>query len=296
MMSKRMYAGIWGLFLALMLSSCKTPVSFTDDFSSKTSEETTTTDDSTSDDNADDSTDDPSDDSETVPDSEVVGEVCDQLDSDSHNAALGDIMQDPFLNISFASGKGLVLPKGSCVKRTVKEDSDTRREILYEYSCREVKGVVNLISTREEENGVVISVIDTDVDVYGKAGLIRNIQSTHTHTRLASGAIQIDREFEETSTLEGVQHQITGVSFYDFIPDEDAAKGAGFVQISGNVSHVKGGVTQNVYSVSSDGLHRAACGFDDGVVTMRSSDKITTVAYSGCGKPAITQADTEVVE
>lgn len=292
MMSKRMHAGIWGLFLALMLSSCKTPVSFTEEFSSKTSEETTTTDDSPSDDSADDS----ADDSETVPDSEVVGEVCDQLDSDSHNASQGDIMQDPFLNISFASGKGLVLPQGPCVKRTVKEDSDVRREILYEYSCREVKGVVNLISTREEENGAVVSVIDTDVDVYGKAGLIRNIQSTHAHTRLGSGAIQIDREFEETSTVEGVQHQITGVSFYDFIPDEDAAKGAGFVQISGNVSHLKGGVTQNVYSVSSDGLHRAACGFDDGIVTMRSSEKITTVTYSGCGKPAINQADAEVVE
>lgn len=291
-MSKRMYAGIWGLLLALILSSCKTPVSFTEEFSSKTSEETTT-DDSTSDDGVDDSTDD---DSETVPDSEVVGEVCDQLDSDAHNAAQGDIMQDPFMNISFASGKGLVLPQGPCVKRTVKEDSDVRREILYEYSCREVKGVVNLISTREEENGSVISVIDTDVDVYGKGGLLRNIQSTHTHTRLGNGAIQIDREFEETSTVEGVQHQITGVSFYDFIPDEDSVKGAGFVQISGNVSHVKGGVTQNVYSVSSDGLHRAACGFDDGVVTMRSSDKVTTVTYAGCGKPAISQADAEVVE
>ncbi|BEV66913.1 hypothetical protein Bb109J_c0333 [Bdellovibrio bacteriovorus] len=291
-MSKRMYAGIWGLFLALMLSSCKTPVSFAEEFSSKTSEETTTTDDSTSDGSSDDSTDD----SETVPDSEVVGEVCDQLDSDSHNASQGDIMQDPFLNISFASGKGLVLPQGLCVKRTVKEDSDVRREILYEYSCREVKGTVNLISTREEENGAVVSVVDTDVDVYGKTGSVRNIQSTHTHTRLASGAIQIDREFEETSTVEGVQHQVTGVSFYDFIPDEDSAKGAGFVQISGNVSHLRGGVTQNVYSVSSDGLHRAVCGFDDGVVTMRSSEKITTVTYSGCGKPAITQANAEVVE
>ncbi|WP_374027868.1 hypothetical protein ACES2J_01710 [Bdellovibrio bacteriovorus] len=292
MMSKRMYAGIWGLFLALMLSSCKTPVSFAEEFSSKTSEETTTTDDSTSDGSSDDSTDD----SETVPDSEVVGEVCDQLDSDSHNASQGDIMQDPFLNMSFASGKGLVLPQGPCLKRTVKEDSDVRREILYEYSCREVKGTVNLISTREEENGAVVSVVDTDVDVYGKTGSIRNIQSTHTHMRLTSGAIQIDREFEETSTVEGVQHQVTGVSFYDFIPDEDSAKGAGFVQISGNVSHLRGGVTQNVYSVSSDGLHRAVCGFDDGVVTMRSSEKITTVTYSGCGKPAITQANAEVVE
>ncbi|MGE9745038.1 hypothetical protein [Bdellovibrio bacteriovorus] len=292
MMSKRMYAGIWGLFLALMLSSCKTPVSFAEEFSSKTSEETTTTDDSTSDGSSDDSTDD----SETVPDSEVVGEVCDQLDSDSHNASQGDIMQDPFLNMSFASGKGLVLPQGPCVKRTVKEDSDVRREILYEYSCREVKGTVNLISTREEENGAVVSVVDTDVDVYGKTGSVRNIQSTHTHMRLTSGAIQIDREFEETSTVEGVQHQVTGVSFYDFIPDEDSAKGAGFVQISGNVSHLRGGVTQNVYSVSSDGLHRAVCGFDDGVVTMRSSEKITTVTYSGCGKPAITQANAEVVE
>lgn len=291
-MSKRMYAGIWGLFLALMLSSCKTPVSFAEEFSSKTSEETTTTDDSTSDGSSDDSTDD----SETVPDSEVVGEVCEQLDSDSHNASQGDIMQDPFLNMSFASGKGLVLPQGPCVKRTVKEDSDVRREILYEYSCREVKGTVNLISTREEENGAVVSVVDTDVDVYGKTGSIRNIQSTHTHMRLTSGAIQIDREFEETSTVEGVQHQVTGVSFYDFIPDEDSAKGAGFVQISGNVSHLRGGVTQNVYSVSSDGLHRAVCGFDDGVVTMRSSEKITTVTYSGCGKPAITQANAEVVE
>lgn len=275
-----MSAGIWGLFLALMLSSCKTPVSFAEEFTSKTSEETST------DDTADDSTDD----SDTVPDSEVVGEVCDQLDSDSHNASLANVLLDPFIDLSFSSLQGLKFPRGSCVTRTVLEDEVLRRVILLQYSCEDVKGSVRIQSEQEELGGTVTSKVDTNVVVYSKES-IRTVQSSLTHLSFVGGATQIDREFNVTYGKDGLSHQITGVLFYDFIPDEaESHNGVGFVDVSGNISHMKEGIIENVYSLTSAGLHRDRCGFDDGSVILRSSRKETTATYKGCGQPAITQA------
>ncbi|UXR65413.1 hypothetical protein EZJ49_03995 [Bdellovibrio bacteriovorus] len=95
------------------------------------------------------------------------------------------------------------MPRGPCVSQKTVEDSELRREIRYEYFCREIKGVVSFISTREEEKGVVISVVDTDVDVWSPRG-VRHIQSVSTHSQFENGASQVDREFEESFTRDGV--------------------------------------------------------------------------------------------
>lgn len=291
MLSKNISVRILNCVLLLVLSSCKSPVAFTESFSSKTSSDETTSEDTSGETEGSDESTEPVD-SDTE---EIVADICDQMNADTHNAAQGDIFKDPLLTLSFVSDRNLLLPQGPCVNKRVIENSELRREIRYEYFCRDIKGVVNFISTREEEKGVVISVIDTDVDVWNPHG-VRHVQSVSTHSQFENGASQVDREFEESVTRDGVEHRITGVSFYDFIPDEEAAsKGQGFVEISGSLSHQKGEVVESVYSLSSKGLHRAACGFDDGVIVLRSSSKVTTATYSGCGRPKVSQKGVEEV-
>lgn len=279
------------LVFSLFLASCKVPATFSESFGVASS-----TDDSEDSDDSDESTDGADGESDSS-DKDVVEEVCGHLDSDTHNAALKDVMNDPFMHISFASGVDLLMPRGPCVRQDVLQDTEHVRKVQFTYSCREVKGIVVWTTSREEEVGSTESIVEADVEVFGKNGNVREVQSVLTHARFLDGASQVDREFQETYFKDGVSHTIAGVYFYDFIPDEESElTGEGFVQISGNVSHTKGDVIENVYSLTSEGLHRAACGFDDGRIVLRTSERVKTVTYAGCGRPRVADSKVESVE
>lgn len=277
-MTKSAVESVIKLSLCLALVSCKSPMSFSDAVISISSESSSTSSSSSE---------------ITEGDETVIDSICNQSDSDSRNSLQGDVMQNPFLDMSFSMGKAVHVPAKKCMTPTVIEDSDTKREILYEYDCSEIVGDVRFVS--EYKDTSVASLVQTDIELTGKDKSKRQIKSIYSRERLQDGSVQIDKEFEESFAAEGVNNVITGTSFYDFAPekseDGEVIEGKGYVDVSGTVTHLKGGVVHSMRIVSSDGLHRSRCGFDEGSITIKDTQKIITIEFAGCGKKSVKTAE-----
>ncbi|WP_374077204.1 hypothetical protein [Bdellovibrio bacteriovorus] len=273
-MTKNAMESVVKLSLCLALVSCKSPMSFSDAMTSISSESSSTASSSSE---------------ITESDEIVIDSVCNQSDSDSQNSLQGDVMQNPFLDMSFSMGKVVHVPAEKCMTPTVIEDSDTKREILYEYDCPEIAGDVRFVS--EYKDTSVASLVQTDVELMGKDKSKRHIKSIYSRERLQDGSVQIDKEFEESFAVQGVNHVITGTSFYDFAPekteDGEVVAEKGYVDVSGTVTHLKEGVVHSTRIVSSDGLHRSRCGFDEGSITIKDTQKTITIEFLGCGKKSV---------
>lgn len=282
-MARNWILNISRLSLCLILASCKAPVSF-ESLSSATSTESSESSSSAGSETADSAT--------SEEDQEVVDSVCSRADADSRNAFEGDIAEKPFLSLSFAAPKALHVPQQKCVKVEVLEDSDVKRDVLYTYDCKTVAGTVEL-STEQRDSSMFSQSAQNIVVLQGKEA--HTIKSVESKEKFKAGSLIIDQDFEESFQRGEVAHLISGVNSYDFSADENEDEEgyvsleplSGFVQLEGNFIYTKNGVTDSVRTVTSSGLHRSACGFDDGSIAIKSADKTVTVTYTACGKKSV---------
>lgn len=261
--------------LILMLLSCKAPVSFDTEASSSVSADSSAA---------------LSSEALSTEDQEVIDSLCQRVDADSQNAFEGNVYDKPFLNFAFSGGgKGLYKPHPKCTTVTILEDSDVKRDILYTYDCTGLRGTVQ--QTTEMREASIYSTTKQDITMIHPKET-RSMRSVEAQEKFKAGSLIIDQEFEENFTRGSEEHVITGVNSYDYAADqtedEDGAvqiiANSGVVQLSGNFEHIKNGATQSVRTVISNNLHRSACGFDEGSITVRSAEKSITITYTGCGK------------
>jgi hypothetical protein len=271
------------LSLCVLLASCKAPVSFS---SLETSASVSSSADETG-------TSSPAVAAVSDEDQEVIDSVCQRADADTRNGFEGDVFEKPFLNFAFPSAKELHVPKESCVKVEVLEETDVKRAVLYTYDCKDVSGTVQF--STEQRDSSFYSLADSNLAVKDAKGS-RLIKGHNAHERFKAGSIIEDQEFEESFVKDTDEHVIAGVSTYDFSADEGEDQDgsveikplSGFVQMDGNLTHTKNGETVSVRTVHSENLHRSECGFDEGTITIKSSERSITVTFTGCGKKTAT--------
>lgn len=226
-------------------------------------------------------------------DQDIVDSVSQRAEADSRNALEGDVYEKPFLSLAFSASQSLHLPKQDCVQVTVLEDNDVSRSVIYEYECPGVVGTV--LYTTEQKYDSFYSVITSELDLRDKKGT-KHYKNQNAHERFKSGSTIEDQEFEESFVKDENEHVIAGVSTYDFTADttenEDGSVTtralSGVVQLDGTLTHTKNGQIQSVRVVHSENLHRSACGFDEGKILIKNSEKTMAVNFTACGKKTIT--------
>lgn len=226
-------------------------------------------------------------------DQDVLDSISERAEADSRNGLEGDVYGKPFLNLAFSASPQLHLPQQGCVVTNVLEDSDVKRSVLYEYECQKVEGTVHY--TTEQKYDSFYSVIISELDLVGKS-VTKHYKNRNARERFKSGSVIEDQEFSESFTKDGAEHLMQGVSTYDFTPDTSEAEDgseipqthSGVVQLDGTLTHTKNGQIQSVRVVHSENLHRSACGFDEGKILIKSSEKTMAVNFTACGKKTVT--------
>jgi hypothetical protein len=133
------------------------------------------------------------------------------------------------------------------------------------------------------------------VDVTDRGKDSRHLKSENSNEKFKTGTVIADQEFQENFLSGADAHVISGVATYDFAVDTSTddegytlvEAHSGYVQLDANLVHTVNAVKESVSTVHSEDLHRSACGFDEGVITIKSAEKTVIVTFLACGKKSI---------
>ncbi|MEN0058721.1 MAG: hypothetical protein AAGB31_07790 [Bdellovibrio sp.] len=219
---------------------------------------------------------------------QIYEHIVSQIEADALFTAQEDVWSEPFLNYPTHQGTAIQWLEPSCVESSVVEETDILRHLSYEYVCEALQGSLVFVSEKRESS--VESSIHGNLRIEAQTDVIWNSRFDSQQVHLSAGMIQVDKEFTD-SWQEEVLHSLSGATAYDFIPDtiqniegqDEVVPQEGYFNVTSTIQVTANGASDGVVLISTEGLHIAKCGIDEGTLLIRSASGTLTVTFNSCG-------------
>jgi hypothetical protein len=177
-------------------------------------------------------------------------------------------------------------PRFSCV---TKSSASTTDDLIYDFTCPDITGDEEFkkssTSTAFEHLG--------NLSLLLNGILIGQIQSDYSISISSNNEFQLSGQFDDTVSVPSGTYEFQGQSNDTFTPDNPTAPlDGGSVEVSESLEILKAGVDEANFSVTSNDLHLASCGFDSGSIEFVGNGHDIILTFTACGQATLTDDGT----